>query len=134
MPPLPLPPEVEEFLRAPNPAVMATLRPDGAPHTAATWYEHANGLVLLNLDHTRVRLGYLRHDPRVSLTVLDADDWYRHVSLMGRVIRIEEDEGLRDIDRLSLRYRGEPYRNRESQRFSAWMQPERWHEHGVAAR
>ena len=37
-----------------------------------------------------------------------------------------EDEGLRDIDRLSMRYTRQPYRDRESRRFTAWMQPERW--------
>ena len=44
----------------------------------------------------------------MSLTVLD-DNWYRHVSLQGRVVAIEPDEGLKDIDRLSNHYRGEPY-------------------------
>jgi hypothetical protein len=29
MPPVPVPPEVDEFLAKPNPAVVATLRPDG---------------------------------------------------------------------------------------------------------
>ena len=30
---VPVPAEVDEFLRLPNPAVVATLRPDGSPHT-----------------------------------------------------------------------------------------------------
>jgi PPOX class probable F420-dependent enzyme len=121
--------EVDAFLAQPNPAVVATLRPDGSPHTAATWYDWEDGRVLLNMDVTRVRLGYLRRDPRVALTVLD-DDWYRHVSLLGRVVSIEPDEGLVDIDRLAHRYTGKQYRNRESPRFSAWMEVERWHRWG----
>jgi len=83
--------------------------------------------VLLNMEDTRVRLGHLRADPRVSLTVLSEGDWYRHVTLMGRVVSLEEDVGLRDIDRLALRYTGKPYRKRDRQRFSAWLEPERWH-------
>ena len=35
----PVPPEIEEFLRKPNPAVVATIRPDGSPHSVATWYD-----------------------------------------------------------------------------------------------
>lgn len=127
MPRVPVPPELAAILEQPNPAVVATLRPDGSPHTAATWYDWEDGRVLLNMEDTRVRLGHLRADPRVSLTVLSEGDWYRHVTLMGRVVSLEEDVGLRDIDRLALRYTGKPYRKRDRQRFSAWLEPERWH-------
>jgi PPOX class probable F420-dependent enzyme len=128
MPRASVPPELEAFLREPNPAVVATLRPDGSPHSVATWYDWVDGLVLLNLDATRARLEHLRRDPRVSLTVLQKDDWYHHVSLSGTVERIEDDTDLVDIDRLAVRYTGKPYRNRTSPRVSAWMRPERWHQ------
>jgi len=122
----PIPPEVEAFLREPNPAVVGTLRPDGSPHTVATWYDWEDGLLLLNMDGTRKRLEHIRRDPRVSLTVLDKDNWYEHVSLSGVVERLVDDAGLVDIDRLAVRYTGKPYRNRTSPRVSAWMRPERW--------
>jgi PPOX class probable F420-dependent enzyme len=129
VPPVPVPPEVDEFLRRPNAAVIATLRPDGAPHTVPTWYDWDAGRVLLNMEDTRLRLGYLRRDPRVALTVLGGDDgWYAHVSLLGRVTEMYDDEELRDIDRLAQRYTGKPFRTREAKRVSAWMEPERWHE------
>ena len=66
MPRVPVPPEVDEFLAQPRAAVIATLRPDGSPHTAATWYDWDDGRVLLNMDESRVRLGYMRRDPRAS--------------------------------------------------------------------
>ena len=126
-PTVPVPAEVDAFLREPNPAVVATLRADGSPHSVPTWYDWEDGLVLLNMDETRVRLGHLRRDPRVSLTVLDRASWYTHVSLLGRIERIEADDDLADIDRLARRYTGEPFRNREGRRVSAWLRPERWH-------
>jgi PPOX class probable F420-dependent enzyme len=126
MPPAPVPPEIVAFLREPHPAVIATLRADGSPHTVATWYDWDDGLVLLNMAATRTRLGHIRRDPRVSLTVLDKDSWYSHVSLSGVVERIEDDPDLADIDRLALRYQGHPFRNRTAARVSAWMRPERW--------
>ena len=118
MPPAPIPPELEEFLRKPNPAVVATIRPDGSPHSVATWYDLVDGLILLNLAATRARLEHMRHDGRVSLTVLDMDDWYTHVTLTGVIERIEDDPTLADIDRLALRYQGNPFRNREAARVS----------------
>ena len=116
MPKPPLPAELDALLREPNPATISTLKPDGSPHSVATWYLWEDGRILVNMDHSRARLDYIRKDPRVAVTVLDGDDWYRHVSLFGRVASIEPDEGLRDIDRLSQHYRGAPYRNRDSPR------------------
>jgi PPOX class probable F420-dependent enzyme len=130
MPRVPVPPEVDELLRRPNPAVIATLRPDGSPHTVPTWYDWEDGRVLLNMEDTRLRLGYMRRDPRVSLTVLAEDGWYRHVSLLGTIVSIEDDDDLADIDRLARRYTGRPFRTRDRKRVSAWMEPERWHEWG----
>jgi PPOX class probable F420-dependent enzyme len=127
MPPAPVPPEIEAFLREPNPAVVATLRADGSPHTAATWYDWVDGLVLLNMDESRARLAHLRRDPRVSLTVLDKDTWYTHVTLTGAVERLVDDPELADIDRLALRYTGAAFRNRARTRVSAWVRPERWY-------
>ena len=66
MPQAPLPADVDEFVRRPNPAVVASLRRDGAPHTVDTWYDWDNNRVLLNMDESRLRLRFMRHDPRVA--------------------------------------------------------------------
>jgi PPOX class probable F420-dependent enzyme len=128
LPQVPLPPELDEFLRRPNPAVVASLRPDGSPHTAPTWYDWDGERVLLNMDESRLRLGFMRRDPRVALTVLGGEEhWYAHVSLLGRIVGIEDDPELADIDRLAVRYTGQPFRTRDCKRVSAWLEPERWH-------
>jgi len=127
MPQRPVPADVDEFLRRPNAAVIASLRRDGAPHTVATWYDWDDGRVLLNMDESRLRLRFMRRDPRVALTVFDGEDWGRHVSVLGRVVSIEEDVGLRDIDRLAVRYTGEAFRTRDRRRFSAWVEVDTWH-------
>lgn len=132
MPEPPLPDHIRELLARPNPAVVATLRSDGQPVSVATWYLLDGDRILLNMDATRVRLRHLRADPRLSLTVLDGDDWHNHVSLIGRVTQFRDDEGLADIDRLSRAYTGQPYPDRESPRVSAWMDIERWHGWGRA--
>ena len=93
MPAVPVPVDVDEFLSRANPAVIATLRPDGSPHTVPTWYDWEDGRVLLNMDESRLRLGFLRRDPRAALTVLDEHSWYSHISLIGRVVSIEDDPG-----------------------------------------
>ena len=129
MPPAPLPENLVEFLKQPHAAVIATVRSDGAPYSAATWYDWEGGKVLVNMDFERLRLSHIRRDPRVAITVLDITDWYRAVTVLGRVVELHDDEGLRDIDRLSMRYRGGPYWNRDRKRVTALIEPERWHEH-----
>ncbi|MGW3097104.1 PPOX class F420-dependent oxidoreductase [Streptomyces sp. NPDC001102] len=127
----PLPPEAQELLRRANPCVMATLRSDGTPVSTPTWYLWEDGRPLISLDEGRVRLQHLRRDPRVTLTVLDGDDWYTHVTLIGRVVEMNEDEGLADIDRISTHYTGKPYPDRVRPRVSAWIEVERWHGWGA---
>ena len=132
MPNPPLPDRVVELLRRPNPAVMATVAADGRPVTVATWYLlEDDGRVLLGLDAERARLEHMRREPRISLTVLDGDDWYTHVSVQGRVVSIVDDEGLRDIDRLAVHYTGKPYANRQRPRVSAQVEIDRWHGWGA---
>ena len=122
----PLSDSAKEMLLKANPAVISTVRADGQPVSAATWYLLRGDQLMVNMDHGRKRLEHLRNDPRVSLTVLD-DNWYRHVSLQGRIAAIEPDEDMKDIDRLSTHYRDEPYRKRDSARFSAWIEVHTWH-------
>jgi PPOX class probable F420-dependent enzyme len=126
MPRVPVPPEIDAFLARPNPAVVATVSPSGTPHTAATWYDWEGGRVFLNMDESRLRLRYMRENPAVALTVLGDDSWYEQVTLLGRIVSIEEDPELEGIDRLAIRYDGERFHKRDAKRFSAWMEPERW--------
>ncbi len=97
----------------------------------ATWYLWEDGRVLVNMDGPAARLDYLRHDPRVSLTVLDGGDWYRHVSLRGRVTELAERRRARNIDRISQHYRGRPYPTRDRPRYDAWIEVAAWHAWGA---
>jgi PPOX class probable F420-dependent enzyme len=130
----PLPKELQDLLSRPNPAVIATLRPDGQPVTVATWYLFENGRVLVNMDGGRKRLAHMRNDPRVSLTALAEGDWYTHVSVQGRIAGWVDDVDLTDIDRLATHYTGKPYRTRDRPRVSAWIEIESWHDWGPANR
>jgi PPOX class probable F420-dependent enzyme len=135
----PLTDDVRALLAKPNPAVITTVRPDGQPVSVATWYlleeDRSDGdRILVNMDEGRKRLDYLRNDPRVSLTALDAESWYTHVSVQGRVVELVDDPDLVGIDRLSVHYTGSPYPTRDRRRVSAWIRVESWHGWGAAAR
>ncbi len=123
----PLPEAAVTMLANANPSVITTLRSDGQPVSTATWYLWVDGRVLVNMDQGRKRLEHLRNDPRVTLTVLDEANWYTHISIIGTVAELREDEGLADIDRLARHYTGKQYPQRDRGRVSAWIEVDRWH-------
>jgi PPOX class probable F420-dependent enzyme len=124
--PMPLPPEIVEMLSHPNPAVMGTVRRNGSPVTVATWYLYRNGEIVVNMDAERRRLDHIRHDPRVSLTVLDRDDWGTHVSMQGHLTLLD-DRDLRDIDEIARHYTGQQYPQRDRPRITGVLDIETWH-------
>ncbi len=126
MPKSPVPQQVAEFLAKPNHAVVCTVRPDGQPVSVATWYLYEDGKILVNMDHSRKRLDYMRANPLVSVSVLDANNWYAHVSVTGRIVQLEEDPDLSVIDRIAAQY-GTTYPVRDRKRVSAWIEIDSWH-------
>ncbi len=114
-----------ELVFAANPAVLATVKEDGSPHTTAVWFDWVDGRVLLNMDVNRKRLAYLEANPAASITILDGEDWLRQLTVRGP-ISLEPDEGLVTVDRLAHRYIGIDYPNRERPRVTAWLTPEHW--------
>ncbi|MEU9125850.1 PPOX class F420-dependent oxidoreductase [Streptomyces sp. NPDC048506] len=123
----PLPEAAVTMLIKPNPAVISTLRADGQPVSTATWYLWDDGRMLVNMDEGRKRLEHVRNDPRVTLTVLEDGNWYTHLSIIGRVVELRDDEEFTDIDRLSQHYLGKRYPLRNRRRVSARIEIERWH-------
>jgi PPOX class probable F420-dependent enzyme len=121
----PLSTDAMELLRPANPAVLATVRDDGSPHTVAVWFDWVEDRVLLNMDVNRKRLGYVEANPAASITILDGEDWLRQLTVRGP-ISLEPDEGLVTVDRLAHRYMGREYPVRDRPRVTAWLRPEHW--------
>ena len=130
MPGAPLPPDLARFVAAPRPAVVGSVRPDGTPVTTAVWYGWEDERILLSMRADGPRARNLRNDPRVALTIL-GESWYDHVSILGRVVELRDDPDLADLDRLSTRYDGEPYPDRDFRCVSAIVEVERWHTWGT---
>ncbi len=124
-----LPPELEEFLAAPRIAVLATVRRDGEPATTACWYDLEEGRLLITMYETARRLPNVRHNPHLALTIV-GEDPYQHLSLAGRVVEMWDDPELKVMDRLSMRYTGEPWPEREPC-VSMLVEIDRWHSYGL---
>ncbi|MGC9221471.1 MAG: pyridoxamine 5'-phosphate oxidase family protein [Solirubrobacteraceae bacterium] len=127
---LTLPEEITRFLEQPRIAVLATVNRHGLPATTACWYElQPDGTLLMTMYANAHRLANVRRTPHVALTVV-GEDPYQHVSVAGPVIKLWDDPHLEVMDRLSVRYTGEPWPEREPC-VSVLVQIRRWHTYGV---
>ena len=126
----PLPQVLVDVLAKPNPAVIATVRPDGAPVSSAVWYLWDEGDVITGMGRRSPRRRNLEHDPRVAVTVLDEATWYRQVTLHGEVVSLDEDEGLAVMDRISMHYEGTPYQDRREHHAIARIRILDWDQFG----
>jgi PPOX class probable F420-dependent enzyme len=133
VPAAPLPPDLRRFLEKPRHAVVGTVRDDSAPVTTPCWYGiDANGRLVISMDEDSYRLRHLKANPRIALSIL-GDDWYSHVSILGRAVELRADPDLADIDELSQRYEGVPYEDRTYRGVTAFVEIERWHTWGDPA-
>jgi PPOX class probable F420-dependent enzyme len=102
-----LPDEVKALLDAPNFWHLATLNPDGSPHSTVMWMDRRDGLIVFNTSLGRIKPRNLAHDPRVCLSLADPEHPYSNVSIQGRVVEtVEGGQALADIDRLATKYMG----------------------------
>ena len=129
----PLPPEIQRFVAKTRHAVVGTVRDDGTPVTTPCWYGVDDaGRLILSMSHDSHRLRHLRANPRVSLSIL-GDDWYSHVSVVGRAVETRSDDDLSDIDALSQRYSGVDYDDRTYRGVTVFVEVDRWHTWGDPA-
>lgn len=94
-------------------AHVATKMPDGTPHVTPVWvdYDEAAGHILVNTERGRQKERNVRNDPRVGVSMLDPDDPYRYLSVLGRVTEATTAGAREHIDELARRYTGSDYDN-----------------------
>ena len=100
-----LSPATIELLEGRNYAVLATINPDGSPHTSAMWVGRDGDDIVMSTVEGRRKHRNMVRDPRVSLTVIDSADGENYVELRGRVT-MTPDIGLVVDNRLSWKYDG----------------------------
>lgn len=97
-----------ELLRGKNFGAVATLKEDGTPQTSIVWIDTDGEHVVFNTTNGRAKGRHLRRDPRVSVTVFDAENPYRYFEVEG-VAELVLDGADDHINELSRKYRGEEF-------------------------
>ncbi len=105
-----LPDEVRELFTAANYAHVATLMPDGSPHSVAVWTGLEGDHVVFFTQITSQKARNLERDPRVAISITDHDNPYKTARVRGEVVSTRRgEEAMEVIDRLSVKYTGEPF-------------------------
>jgi PPOX class probable F420-dependent enzyme len=78
--------------------------------TQVMWVDADDEHVLINTEVHRRKFLNVTNDPRVTVTVIDAENPYHYAEVRGRVVeKVTGPEARRHIDHLSQKYSGQPY-------------------------
>ncbi|WP_433681773.1 PPOX class F420-dependent oxidoreductase [Nocardia sp. CA-119907] len=119
-----LDPTVRRVLDGTSLAHLASILPDGAPHTVPVWIgTHGDYIAIITGPHSR-KARNLRRDPRVALSLTPADSPFQPVIIRGRVVEwLEGEAAWTIVDQLATKYIGQPY-SRGDERVVALIEPE----------
>jgi PPOX class probable F420-dependent enzyme len=120
-----LDPDVRRVVDGTSIAHLATVLPDGSPHSAPIYVgTHGDRIAFFTGPGTR-KARNLRCDPRLALSITPVDNPFEPVVVRGRVVEWLEGNAAWDIiDLLATKYTGQPY-PREQERVVAVIEPER---------
>ena len=104
-------------------AHLATVLPDGAPHSVPVWIgTHGDHIAILTGPDSR-KARNLRRDPRVAISLTPPDNPFQPIIIRGRVVEwVAGDAGWEIVDRIAVKYIGAPY-SRDEQRVVALIEP-----------
>ncbi|TDW18009.1 TIGR03618 family F420-dependent PPOX class oxidoreductase [Kribbella kalugense] len=119
-----LKPAVRNAVESTSIAHLATVLPDGSPHSIPLWVTTLDERILFLTGPDSQKARNLRRDPRVALSIAPVDNPYEPVIIRGRVVEwIDGDAGWELVDQIAMKYIGQPY-DRNLQRVIGVIEPE----------
>lgn len=105
-----LKPAVRSAVESTSIAHLATVLPDGSPHSIPLWVSSIDDKIIFLTGPNSQKARNLRRDPRVALSLAPVDNPYEPVIVRGRVVEwIDGDAGWDLVDQIAQKYIGQPY-------------------------
>jgi PPOX class probable F420-dependent enzyme len=99
--------DLQRLFEGRNLAFVSTLsRKDGSPHITPVWADMEDSLILVNTFETSAKIKNIRKDPRIAISVVEANNPYNMVSIKGRVIEQTTEGADEHLKKLAKRYLG----------------------------
>ncbi|GAB3672561.1 PPOX class F420-dependent oxidoreductase [Halopiger thermotolerans] len=104
-----IPEELHDLFEKETFAHVATLTEEGLPHVTPVWidYDADDNRLLVNTERGRQKERNVQQNPAVGLSMVDPDNPYQHLSVIGEVDEITTEGAREHIDELAQRYMGE---------------------------
>ena len=120
----PIPEDLTDLLTTNVLGHVVAQRRDGTMAVYLMWVDYDGEHILTSSMVGSRKAAHWRRDPKVSISVVDRDDDWRFLIIRGRVVGVRPDEGLAFIDKMSMRYTGQPYRMRDREREIFVIEPD----------
>jgi PPOX class probable F420-dependent enzyme len=105
-----LPDSIRALFQRANFAHVASVLPDGGPHSVPVWVALEGERIAFFTQPGSRKARNLAADPRVAISITDHEEPYRMAQVRGRVVEtVEGEEALAIMDRMALRYTGNPF-------------------------
>ena len=103
-------PEVRALIEGANYAHVASLLPDGSPHSAAVWVGLKDDRPTFFTQTMSLKAKNLERDPRVAISITDHENPYNTARIRGTVVeKLYGDEALAAMDVISHKYTGQDF-------------------------
>ena len=101
-----LTPEQRALVEGKNLAHVATLMKDGSPQVTPVWVTCDDEYILINTAEGRQKPRNIERDPRIALSIADAENPYKYIQVRGRVVEVTHDGAWDLINELARKYQG----------------------------
>lgn len=102
--------EVRALFEGPNYGHLATVMPDGSPHSVPVWVGLEGDRVVFFTQEGSQKARNLERDARCAISITDQENPYRSARVRGRLVETLSGEAAFEvIDRIARRYTGEPF-------------------------
>jgi PPOX class probable F420-dependent enzyme len=116
--------DVRSLFDGTNFAHIATLLPDGSPHSVPMWTAIEGDRIVIMTGPESRKARNLARDPRVAISIVDEGNMLISVHVRGRLAEVLDGEAAWTIiDRLANKYIGMDY-PREQDRVVMFIEPE----------
>lgn len=101
-----IPDEFDDLFDKKTFAHVATLTEEGLPHVTPVWidYDADDDRLLINTERGRQKERNVQNNPAVGISMVDPDNPYQHLSVIGEVEEITTEGAREHIDELARRY------------------------------
>jgi PPOX class probable F420-dependent enzyme len=102
--------DARRYFDAPNIGHLATVLPDGSPHSVPVWVDMQGERIAFLTSPRSRKARNLKREPRLAVSVTKHDEPNSMALVRGHIVEVlDGDKAWTIIDRMSHKYLGQPY-------------------------